>query len=441
MPTCYRLSLHPQLEEFRSELEFACHFIDRCHPTTRSGSDATIVVHYGPEPPADAIHIPNTLFPEGVIVNHDGIHPNFDKLSHLEKAGQIFPLLPSPPNNGKLYSSKFSYDALGLIFLMLSRLEERGNKASSEERYQRFPFKASIQARCGNIETPYADIAAKHVASTILNTSEPDFLNKYNVILTHDVDRLRGFDTVTSLAKITIGDVIFRKSIKLAIKRLRDAFTAGEPWKACRYVMRNAEKYGFSCRFYFMGPTDNCMDNSYSMRWPNKVKRLANEIISRGHVVGFHPGAQTSTNQIEWERQRNGLNDIVGLNVEEGRQHALIFEIDSTWDIWDLSGMKSDMTLGYPAPSGFRSGTCRSHPIYSLKQRRMLELQSYPTAIMDFGFFGGKYRDLAMDTVMDECQRIIDICKTWQGDLVVLFHPSMLTKVRRDFFERLLERL
>jgi peptidoglycan/xylan/chitin deacetylase (PgdA/CDA1 family) len=441
MPTSFQLSLPRQLEEFRPELEYACRFVSQCHPVTLVESMGVVVIHYGPNPPAGAVHIPNSLFPKGVIIDDDGIYPNTCYLRQLESGKGDFPVLPVGLVGLSRIGRTFEYDALGLIFLMLSRLEERNNVAVKQDRYNRFPFDASLQARCGSLDIPYADIAAKHLAGAILETPEPECLTKYNVILTHDVDRLHGFDTKKYLAKIVLGDIIFRKSIKLASHRLWDALASGEPWRSCRYVMRLLEHHGFKGHFYFMGPTEHKMDNPYVIKWPDKVRRLTEEIVSRGHRIGFHPGAATLSNKTEWDRQRAGLENIIGMKVTEGRQHALIFDIGSTWDIWDEAGMKNEMTLGYPAPSGFRSGTCRSHAIFSLRQRRELSMRSYPTAIMDFGFFGGKYRDMPLNNALEECQHIIDVCKKWQGDLVVLFHPSQLTKVRRDFFEQLLERL
>jgi hypothetical protein len=441
MPTSYRLSLYPQLEAYRPELEFACRFVDQCHAVTRTEAISPIIIHYGPEPPANAIHIPSIIFPNGVIIDDEGIHPNFGYLRSLEAEEAISALLPPQSDDDDQPIKHFNYDALGLIFLLLSRLEERGNDANGADRYRRFPCEASLQARCGSLKIPYADVAAKQLASAILKVAEPECLTSYNVVLTHDVDRLRGFHTVEHLVKNVIGDIIFRKSIKQAANRLWFALASGEPWRACRYVMKCAERHGFTGRFFFMGPTENNMDNSYAIRAPGKLRRLAKDIVSRGHHVGFHPGVDTFANQAEWDRQRAGLEEIIEMNVSEGRQHALMFDIEWTWDIWDHAGMQNDMTLGYPAPSGFRSGTTRSHPVYSLRQRRTLSLRSYPTAIMDFGLFDGKYRDLTLSDALEECQRIINLCKTWNGDLVILFHPTQLTKLRRRFFEQLLERL
>jgi hypothetical protein len=105
--------------------------------------------------------------------------------------------------------------------------------------------------------------------------------------------------------------------------------------------------------------------------------------------------------------------------------------------------MIADYTLGYPERSGFRSGTCRPHPTYSLSQRRILGPIAYPTAIMDFSLFGGKYRHLSVDEALAECELVIAECRRHRGTLVVLFHTyqQQHTPEVDIFYERLLRRL
>jgi hypothetical protein len=267
---------------------------------------------------------------------------------------------------------------------------------------------------------------------------KPPSRTSYKVWLTHDVDRIRGYTTLQHLFKKSLGDLIFRHDPKSAMVTLWHAATSGEPWRACRYVMDLAERHGHICRFNFMGPTEHPMDNPYLLRFPGLVRRLADEIVERGHVVGFHPGADSRHDAVEWRRQKLGLEQVIGRVVHEGRHHGLLFDADFTWDMWDDAGMKREMSLGYPAPSGFRSGTCRSHQAYSLRRRRTLDLMVFPTAIMDFGFFGGRYRDLPVEAAIAESQEIVDVCRRHGGDLVVLFHPAQIRPPRTTYFERLL---
>jgi len=61
-----------------------------------------------------------------------------------------------------------------------------------------------------------------------------------------------------------------------------------------------------------------------------------------------------------------------------------------------------------------------------------------PTAIMDFGLFGGRYRNLDVKEALDESRAVIDVCREYGGDLVILFHTHQVTQPQTLFYEELL---
>jgi len=428
------LSVHPSLERFRPELDFVCRFLERSYALTARSDDGHKALHYGPEPPAGAIAIPAVLFPDGVRLDADGIHPEFDALKAIESRTEKPTLLPWG-------SGKLDYDALGLIFFLLSRIEERNNPHCARDRYGRHHYDASLLHRRAALNQPLADIAAREVARSLTGVAEPEPATEYRVWITHDVDKFRNYHRPIEPLKKAAGDVIFRRAPGLALRRLWSSYQPGEPWSSCRRLMDLSEKHGHRSRFYFMGPSDHPMDSPYVLREPKALRRLCGEITSRGHIIGFHPGAAAKMDLATWSEHKRLLEEAIGCEVTEGRQHGLLFDITDTWDIWNDAGMKTDATLGYPERSGFRSGTCRSHPTFSLRKRRTLDLIEMPTAILDFGFFGGKYRDLTIDQALAECQDIIDTCREHRGDLVVLFHSHQTRPPASTFYEALLERL
>ena len=100
--------------------------------------------------------------------------------------------------------------------------------------------------------------------------------------------------------------------------------------------------------------------------------------------------------------------------------------------------MTLDLTLGWPEVTGFRSGTCRRHASYSLRRRKTLPLEQISTSIMDFGLFGGKYRNLSVDAALADCRGAVDACRKFGGSLVVLFHTGQRRPPVTSFYERLL---
>ena len=434
----YRLSIAPDLEQFRPEIEHACLFLERCHFVARANESDT-VLHYGANPLPGAIHVPAALFPHGVRVDARGIHPNRDALHAIEAGNGPAALFPGPVSSSPPDDRRLTYDALGFIFFMLSRIEERGSP--ERDRYGRFPYDAALVVRRHRAAAALADDAARDLACALTAENQPRNRTNYRVILTHDVDRLHGYHRPLEPLRQALGDIARRGRIDGAMRRLTDAYFAEAPWRSIRALMAASESTGHTSHFFFMGPSRDHMDSPYALRSPDLLRRIAHEIRDRGHGLGFHPGFQTAGNEKEWRKQRHGLEAIIGQPVREGRQHVLCYSPERTPDIWDDAGMMTDFTLAWPETPGFRNGTCRAHQAYSLVRRRTLKLEQVATAIMDFGLFGGKYRDLSIDDAMAECLPVIDTCRRFGGTLAILYHTGQTKPPHALFYDRLLETL
>lgn len=413
--TAYRLSLAPGLEPFRGEIEFACDFLDNAYGLTRA-AEAPRVLHYGAGAAAGAVSVPGVLFPGCVRTDPQGLHPNRAALVHALRAENG--LRPSSAHA----DGAFAYDALGLIFLLLSRLEERDHPA--RDRYGRFPLSAALfPAEAGRLY-PWADRAARDLAAALTGDPRPPHRTACTIKLTHDVDMLKGYHRVWEPLRWAAGDALKRGRPGAALARLGAAYFGGEPWRSSRRLMTLAEHRGLTNHFYFMGPSRDPMDSPYVETMTGTLARLAGEIRARGHVVGFHPGFKTCGDAAEWRRQRDGLERAVGGAVREGRQHVLRYDAASTPRIWSDAGMRLDCTPAYPEAVGFRTGSCRPHRTYDLVARQALPLVQLSTAAMEFGLFGGKYADLPLDRAVADTAWAAEICREFGGTLVLLFHTG-----------------
>lgn len=436
----YRLSIAPSLVRFAPELALVCRFLDRCYLVERSEA-ATVVLHYGPNPPPGAVTVPASFFPDAIRIDEDGLHPERDGLARFENGfhrSWSERKLATAPLQQESGERTLRYDALGLMFMLLSRIEERGHPASATDRYGRFPYHAAFLHRLFSLEFPLTDIAAEHVASALLQDPAPPKRTTYTVHLTHDMDMLRGYHTPLAPIRRAAADILLQRDWRSAFQRIHAAYFTGEPWRSVRLLMELSEQRGLKSRFFFMGPSSDTRDSPYVSREPRTLRGVASEVLARGHGVGFHPGFRARRDPVEWRRQRDGLEKALDVGVAEGRHHGLLFDIDTTWDIWNDATMTADMTLGFPERSGFRSGTCRAHPTYSLRQRRTLQLLEYPSNILDFGFFGGRYRDLSVENALEECRRVVAVSRRFNGDMVVLYHTGNLRPMWLNFYTGLL---
>jgi hypothetical protein len=188
-----------------------------------------------------------------------------------------------------------------------------------------------------------------------------------------------------------------------------------------------------------MGPSDDPMDSPYVLRWPDLTRQVADEMRRRGHVLGFHPGFHTYDNPAEWMRQRSGIERVLGVPLREGRHHVLRYDSAVTPRIWSDAGMTLDCTLSYPEVVGFRSGTCRPHLAFDLVARQTLPLLQQSTAVMEFGLFGGKYRDMNVDEVLADSIWAADLCREFHGTFTILLHTGQTDAALWRWIEALLD--
>lgn len=425
----YQLSLDPELETFRPEIDYALGFVEECYGLQRGHSGP--VLHYGKVPLDNAIHIPASLFPSGVRVDDDGIRLDRTRFASIENE-----LLPRSAGTD---GHRFAYDAIGLIFFMLSRIEERDSKML--DRHGRFPAIEAFSVRHGMHLDPPADRAAHELAAQLVGHRNPASRTRFSVRLTHDVDRLRAYHRRFDWIRPAVGDAVLRRDPRAAWRRFTIANRRGEPWQSFRRLMGIEEAHGLRGHYYFMGPSQLEQDSPYAMLMPGLLRQVIDEVRLRGHAVGFHPGYSTMDDPGEWHRQKAGLEEVAGAAVREGRQHVLRYRADQTPDIWDQEGMEYDCTLAFPETTGFRNGSCRAPRAYSLRKRRQLAVRQGASVLCDFALLGDKYRSLTEEQVFNECDAATSVCRQYDGELVVLFHTGLPDDSWYQFLERLLPRL
>ncbi|MDW3206355.1 MAG: hypothetical protein R8L07_12535 [Alphaproteobacteria bacterium] len=424
----YSLVVDSDLSEFLPEIEFVFDFLDETYGLVRV-AEADRKVQYGGRPnqsAAGTLFIPAALFSQGVSTDEQGIWPKVDALRKLEDGGTFLP--------GR--EGRVDYDAPGLIFHQLSRIEER--VPAEHDSYDRFPFDQTLAARIGRYDDPLADRAAMDLARAITGDPARLPLGEYKVMLTHDVDKLRGYNYAHEPIRYALGDVLKRAEPGRALKRLYRGYFAGLPWSSLNEMMSLSEAHGVKSEFYFIGPSLLAQDTPYGVTMPDLVKRAADAIRKRGHIIGFHPGHRTCRDQDAWLRQKAALEDLVGGPLTRGRQHRLEYDFSITPDIWDAAGMEMDCTPAFPQATGFRTGSCRPHRAYSLRQRRALGLRLVSTPIQDFAYFSnGKYRDLSCQEALEEASSAINVCRRYRGTLSVLQHLGQVTEPARGFYREL----
>lgn len=420
---CYRFVLSDELKPFESEIDHALKFVESYYPVTRVG-DPEKSIRYG----GDCADIPSSLFPDHVSIDDNGIHLNRSRFDDIQQFW---------PTDDPVVENALTYDAVGLIFFMISRLEER--EAVSLDRHDRFESGADSAIKEGYRERAVADEAAEALATLICGgVCSP--VGETEIVLTHDVDRLKCYHRFHEPLRYAVGDVVKRRNFRMAKERLT-SYLGREPWDSFSDLMTLSERYGLVSRFYFMGPSDHRMDSPYALTMPRLLRKVVDEVQNRGHRIGFHPGYTTLQDPGEFRRQKDGLETVVGTVVWEGRQHVLRYDCASTPALWDEQGMSEDYTLAYPDDIGFRNGTCRSHKAYDLVIRKTLDLDQTATCIADFSLFDPRYQNISIDAALEKSLRLFKVTQKFKGRFVILYHSGQPSGKQRCFYEALLKQV
>ena len=436
MTRTYRLSVDPSAAPFQPEIDYVLSVLERYYPLRRVGPenvDAPLL-HYGTNAVNADVNVPGVLFPRFTeLRNSDGIFLSSNAVAKFLTADAgILP--PSADENDAGHA--FGYDAIGLAFLMMSRIEERG--CANLDSYSRYTAADAFAVRAGLHAVPLADRALEDLARRLLKEKTPTHLSTYRVIPTHDVDMLKAYHRVHEPLRYALGDALKRGRPMQGLRRLA-TYGAGEPKRSFDWLMGLSERHGLTSHFYFMAPSHHPMDSSYAWRTPALLQRMAARVRARGHEVGYHPGFATSDDEGEWQRQKTNLEQLIGAPVRQGRQHVLRYAADVTPQFWAHAGMTVDHTLSFPEIAGFRNGSTRPCPAYDLRNRRPLKVDQCSTAVMEFALFGGKYRDLGIAEAITECQPLIAACRRYGGHFVILQHTGVAAPVIKNFYEQLLE--
>ena len=418
----YRLEIAPSLQSFQNEILYAFNYINR-HYGMSIDNSASMTIRYG----GPSANLSATFFEEYIFQNSHGV-------SLIKSRRKLLPKLWPSGTDFEAVEIK-NFDFIGLIFFMLSRIEERN--AGQTDKHDRFLSYDSLSHKNRWLEIPVVDECAQRVAQLIVGKRVSPITN-YRVLLTHDVDKLRGYHYLAEPIRYMIGDLIKRGEGLSSLKRLL-AYTSGEPWASMNSIMDLSEKYGMESNFFFMGPSSEKMDSPYAITMRPLLKQVIKHVLARGHKVGFHPGYGTLRNETEFRKQKNSLEQLIGFDVLQGRQHVVRYDCSETPRIWSDSGMKKDFTLFFPDKIGFRNGSCRSYSSYDLKNRMVLPLEQTATSIAEFSLLDVRYNSYSVPEALALCKPIIQNVRKHNGDLVILFHTHQLKTKQSEFYDKLLE--
>jgi hypothetical protein len=333
---------------------------------------------------------------------------------------------------------ELAVDVFGSAVFMLGRYEEIARPVPDE--HGRFRSDAAVATQGGFGERPLLDEYVELLRAAV-NRVWPGLARpapSTSLALSHDVDWPLCPARGRAGARTAAGDLVVRRDPGLAARRLVSLGPWGrrgrrrlDPCNTFELMMDAAEAAGVRSAFYFMAEGSHPLDGRYRLDDPWIVDLIA-RIAGRGHAVGLHPSYGTSDEPgllgEELERLR-GACQAAGVWPSRwgGRQHFLRWRAPSSWRAWADAGLDYDSSLGWSDTIGFRSGTCREHPVFDLERGRPLDLRERPLIVMEGALLqnGVVAHDLP-DRVVAMGAAVASV----GGEMSLLWHNSRLQEAR-----------
>jgi len=344
-------------------------------------------------------------------------------------------------------------DIFGTCFFMLSRYEEY--ISTQRDIHGRFLGEYSLAFERGFVGRPIVDEYLE-MLFYFMELLWPGMVTKPSggvVRISCDVDHPfdgAGLGLNTLLAGVA-ADVIKRGLIVQPVKRLINGVVSKfgiyrfDPFDTFDWYMSACDEVGKKAIFYFISAnTAGDIDGIYSVN-DNRIIELLKNIVSRGHEIGLH-GSYNSYNDLKQISMEKCILEAVcrkaelGIDVKEGRQHYLRWDVAGTPDVLNAAGLEYDSSGSFADVSGFRFGTSRTFTMWSWVKRSGIPLKQRPLILMESSVISSKYMGLGYSQKTGDVMLALKKRSLWRGDFNFLWHNSHLSrKEDRELFRMLIQ--
>jgi hypothetical protein len=342
-------------------------------------------------------------------------------------------------------------DIFGSAFFMLTRYEEVVKPVRDE--HERFPAHASLAYQENFLLRPIVDeyVEILWAAMKQLWGGLQRRKKEYHLVITHDVDKPFGVkgEPWNRIVRHFGGDLLLRRNPGMAARRMAALLLSGlagdrlDPNNTFGWIMEQSERYGLRSEFYFMAGKTTEHDSGYNL-FSSHLQRLLRYIHDRGHIIGLHPSYGTLGRpdllSAEVENLRKAMDRAGAAQpVRNGRQHYLRWQAERSWADWEEAGLEEDSSVGFAKHVGFRAGTSKSFPVWSLLSSKSVKLIERPLIAMERSLLSKKKMRLDANQSTILMKRIALSVKAVGGNFVLLWHnDSLLRFADIQTYERIL---
>ncbi|MDN3639985.1 polysaccharide deacetylase family protein [Simiduia curdlanivorans] len=350
-------------------------------------------------------------------------------------------------------SLTLNVDIFGTAFFMLSRYEEL--ITTDRDQHQRFPATASVAFKENFLERPIVNEYLE-VLWSCLKQLWPELQRKNrtaNNYISCDVDFPfnPAYYSFNKMFRACARHVVKERSPVAAVKTITKYFASkmgfsihDEFRENISWIMGQNEEADNKVSFYFIPLVTSHLDNVEDFS-SSKMRKVIDEIVSRGHYIGIHPGYDTHNNASNFRESSEFFEKILdryNINQKEigGRQHYLRWAPALTATLWEQNNFHYDSSLTYADKTGFRCGCCYEYCMYDLTLRQRLRLKQKPLICMEVTLLDSKYENLKSkpSELLSKTMNLKDRCHKFGGCFGLLWHNSNLDCIEKKLYKKLI---
>jgi hypothetical protein len=319
-----------------------------------------------------------------------------------------------------------AWNLAGTLFNLLTLKEETSR--SQRDSHDRFVARMSPRAEAGLLESPiFNDSVAALVAACVglQRSGEPDvtlvpgLVNSPVLVLSHDLDQLRGNDTWTQAVRLSrailLRDRVFSRLCNAWLVLVNAVLPRRYYFDNIVGMIAIERMLGFTSSLYFLNGTGG----RFGARSGSGLIPDVAAATPAGWDLGLHYNYDTHLDPHEFAVQRISLESMLGRRVVTGRAHYLRFDPARSWSFYASMGIQTDETLGYYDRIGYRAGIAGPFQPYDTESKQALPLVEMPMVIME----GALVEQYPSDPV-EAFERHLSHIAVVGGAVSLLFHPG-----------------
>jgi hypothetical protein len=347
---------------------------------------------------------------------------------------------------GSSSEADISFDIVANAFYFLSSWSER---VGSDDFRSRRMYTSSVYARLG-IPQDIVDQYLRTLMTRLQSVSQRNGRiswsplawpqnSQFALVLTHDIDYIPEnlLDTLMQGAKTMYRHLVRQRDPVDAIVAMfglaRALSTGRDPYGCLPAIIAREKKLGVRASFQVAVGHRHPRDVKYRIE-SDRIKEYLEVIVASGCDLCLH-GSYRSTENSSWYAEEVALLSQRLGKPTGSRQHFLSFDYDVLFAAQERTGIRFDMSMGYPDRTGPRAGFSYPYFPYCLDEDRPYDVVEISLFMMDVTLRG--YMGLKGRRARNAIETEINALREKRGCVSTVWHPIVFGSARDPGYDRM----